>query len=259
MTNGFSLVTGASEGIGRTFACALAAQGRNLILVARNRSRLDELARSLSAQHRVRVEVVVQDLSLPAAARQVFDACTGFEVDLLINNAGCEVPMGPFEHSEMSVVNAMIQLNIVTLTELTGYFLPSVVAARGAVINVASHVAFQPVPYMAAYAASKSYVLHFSEALDAELADRHPAHKVRVMALCPGATNTLFWERSGTKVESTRFVVMQPERVVQAALDGLARRKKVVIPGFLLKFSTQLLRISPRTLNTFIAKKLVGH
>ena len=258
MSNGFSLITGASEGIGRTFACALAAKGHNLILVARNRSRLDELAATLTREHRVRVEVVVQDLSEPNAARQVFDACAGLEVSQLINNAGCEVPLGPFESSRMSAVNAMIQLNVVTLTELTGYFLPAVVAARGSVINVASHAAFQPVRYMAAYAATKSYVLHFSEALDAELADRHP-DQVRVMALCPGATDTLFWKRSDTKVESTRFPVMQPERVVKAALDGLARRRSVVIPGFRLKLSTQLLRISPRVLNTFIAKKLVGY
>lgn len=258
MSDGYTLITGASEGIGRTFATRLAEQGRNLILVARNQDRLNELAQSLTREHGVRVEVVAQDLAQPNAAQRVFAACASFDVRHLINNAGCEVPVGRFETSEVGAVNAMIQLNIVALTELTHHFLPGIVAAHGSIVNVASHAAFQPVPYMSAYAASKSYVLHFTEALNAELNDKYRG-QVQVMALCPGATDTEFWKRSDTKVESTRFRVMQPKQVVQAAFDGLARRSNVVIPGVLLKLSTQLLRLSPRTLNTFIAKKLVGY
>lgn len=259
MSDTYSLVTGASEGIGRVFASRLAEDGQNLIIVARNRQRLDVLAGELAARHNVRVQVLVQDLSVPGAAQVLLDGCSGFPVSKLINNAGFEVPLGPFQSSEAQAITAMLQVNIVALTELTRLFLPQIIAHGGSIINVASHAAFQPVPYMSAYAASKSFVLHFSEALHAELAVSHP-QKVQVVALCPGATATKFWERSGTKVESTRFSVMQPERVVDEALAALRHRSRsVVIPGLTLKFLTQLLRLGPRALNTFIARKLVGY
>ena len=258
-SNAYSLITGASEGIGRVFATKLAEQGDNLIVVARNRERLESLAADLSGRHGVSVQVLTQDLGVAGSAKAVFDACSRWPVDKLVNNAGIEVPLRPFQESDAAAITAMLQLNIIALTELTRHFLPQIIASGGAIVNVASHAAFQPVPYMAAYSASKSYVLHFSEALHAELSDSH-AGKVQVMALCPGATSTLFWERSNTSVESTRFSVMEPEQVVDAALDGLKGRKRsVVIPGMPLKFLTQLLRVSPRSLNLFIAKKLVGH
>lgn len=259
MNDVYTLITGASEGIGRVFATRLAEQGHHLIIVARNHKRLDTLANDLTGKHNVRVHVIVQDLGEPGAAKIVLDGCSQLSVAGLINNAGFEVPLGPFQNSEAGEISAMLQVNIIALTELTRLFLPQIIEHGGSIINVASHAAFQPVPYMSAYAASKSFVLHFSEALHAELAVTHP-NKVQVVALCPGATATRFWERSGTKVESTRFSVMQPEQVVAEALDALRhRRRSVVIPGLQLKLLTQLLRIGPRVLNTFIARKLVGY
>ena len=259
MTNGYSLITGASEGIGRVFATRLAEQGQNLIIVARNRERLDALANDLAVRHHVQVQVIVQDLGLPDAAKTVLDGCSSFPVARLINNAGFEVPLGPFQSSEAQAITAMLQVNVIALTELTRLFLPQIIDHGGSIINVASHAAFQPVPYMSAYAASKSFVLHFSEALHAELAVTHPG-RVQVLALCPGATETKFWERSGSQVESTRFSVMQPQQVVDAALKALEHRQRsVVIPGFSLKVLTQLLRLGPRTLNTFLARKMVGY
>ena len=153
----------------------------------------------------------------------------------------------------------MIAVNIVALTDLTYLMLPTIVAARGAIINVASHAAFQPVPYMSAYAATKSYVLHLTEALSRELADSNPG-QVYVMALCPGATRTQFWSRSGSPVEKTRFSVMTVEAVVAVALRQLKRRRKtVVIPSMLLRAATHSLRVSTRPLNLLMARILTGY
>ena len=143
--------------IGRVLASRLAENGQNLIIVERNRERLNVLAGELSNRHNVRVRVLVQDLSLPDAAQALLDGCSGFPISRLINNAGFEVPLGPFQSSKAQAITAMLQVNIVALTELTRLFLPQIIAHGGSIINVASHAAFQPVPYMSAYVASKSF------------------------------------------------------------------------------------------------------
>lgn len=258
MSKSFAVITGASEGIGRGFASALAAEQHNLVLVARNSARLEELAADLRGRHGVEVRVVVQDLATPGAGEAVAEAIDDCVVDLLVNNAGFQVPIGPFAQGELPDVHSMLAVNVVALTDLTRLLLPRVVEAGGTICNVASHAAFQPVPYMAAYAATKAYVLHFTEALGRELADAHPG-RVYVMALCPGATRTEFWSRSASPVERTRFAVMTVDAVVAVAMRELKRRRRtVVIPSLLLNAATQSLRISTRSLNLEFARMLTG-
>ena len=259
MSKPYTVITGASEGIGRGFANTLGAQGRNLVIVARNESRLRELAAELRERHGIAVHIVVQDLTAPDAARTILTAIGDLPVDHLINNAGFQVPLGPIIDGKISDLHAMVAVNIVALTDLTRLLLPRIIGAGGAIVNVASHAALQPVPFMAAYAATKSYVLHFTEALSRELAESNPK-QVYVMALCPGATRTQFWARSASPVEKTRFPVMTVEAVVAVAMRELGRRRRtVVIPSLALRVATQSLRISPRWLNATLARLLTGH
>jgi uncharacterized protein len=190
--NGYIIITGASQGIGACFAEALAKRGKNLILVARTRNKLEALAASLRDKYRVRVEVLVKDLALAPSAAEVAAHCAGFSVDGLINNAGFGLG-DQFAREPLDRVIEMLNLNIVTLTTLTHLLIPSLRKSRGVIVNVASTAAFQPVPYMAVYAASKAYVLHWSEALHAEL----HAEGIYVLTLCPGATTTGFFDAAG--------------------------------------------------------------
>jgi hypothetical protein len=259
MSKPYTIITGASEGIGRGFATALAANGHNLVIVARNGERLRDLAAALQAEHRVDIRVVEQDLAIPGAAEAIRDAVDDLPIDCLINNAGFQVAIGPFAQGDAAAVRTMIAVNIVAPTDLTYLMLPAIRATGGAIINVASHAAFQPVPYMSAYAATKAYVLHLTDALGRELADSDPG-RVYVMALCPGATQTQFWSRSGSPVEKTRFSVMTVEAVIAVALRELKRRRKtVVIPSVLLQAATQSLRVSTRPLNLLLARMLTGY
>lgn len=188
------VVTGGSLGIGAEFAQQLAAQGANLVLVARDATRLDTLAKDLTSAHHVRVDTIAVDLTQPGASQQVFDRVTtlGLEVDILINNAGF-AKHGAFTEVAFDTQRDQVMLNVASLVELTHLFLPMIERKQGGVINIASTAAFQPVPYMAVYAASKAFVLSFSEALWGEYRSRG----VKVLALCPGATDTPFFARAG--------------------------------------------------------------
>jgi short-subunit dehydrogenase len=175
-----ALITGASTGIGAAFATRLAAAGTHLILVARSEEKLRALASQLATQHHIRAEVIVADLSRVGAAHTVFEETQqrGLTVDILINNAGLGT-YGPFETLDAEREQQLILLNIATLVDMTHHFLPLMAARRqGVIINVASLAAFQPIPYMAVYAASKAFVLSFSEALWGE----YRTKGVRVLA-----------------------------------------------------------------------------
>ncbi len=221
-----ALVTGASSGIGEAFARQLAAEGTDVVLVARSEAKLHALARELSQQHGVRAEVIAADLSAPGAAQAVWEeaAKRGLPVDLLINNAGFGT-YGVFDSLPMARETEEVTLNITALVELTHLFLPAMLEKKsGAVINVASTAAFQPVPYMAVYGATKAFVLSFSEALWAECQGRG----VRVLAFCPGLVDTAFAEVAGTHLP---FKGATAESVVQVALKALRRGRSYVIPG----------------------------
>jgi uncharacterized protein len=251
-----ALVTGASRGIGEEFARQLAALGRDLVVVARNEARLHDLASELTSAHGVRVYVIDTDLSLPGAAGQVWAATErlGIEVDLLVNNAGVG-KRGEFAELDYEFQAAMVRLNVNTLVELARLYLPGMRARRrGGIINVASNAAFQPVPYLAAYAASKAFALHFSEAVAEEVR----ADGVRVMALCPGATDTDFWDVAGAWEDKRKWMT-SPEKVVSSGLRAFERGHAVIVPGLIYKLvAFAASRLGPRWLVRRVAARLLG-
>ncbi len=226
------LITGASSGIGECFARALATRGARLILVARSRDKLQALAAMLGEGHRVEV----LDLSQPDAAVALRARLKDVQVDVLVNNAGVG-SYGPFAAHGLSKHSAEIALNVTTLVELTHLFMADIETAHGGVINVASTAAFQPVPYMAVYAATKAFVLSFSEALWAEYRSRG----VRVLALCPGATDTAFFDVAGSQ-QAAVGPRLDPKDVVELALRAFAKNRPSVIHGarnFLMTWSSR--------------------
>jgi short-subunit dehydrogenase len=249
-----TLITGASSGIGEVFARKLAARGRNVLLVARSEDKLVTLCNELGRSNSIRAQYVALDLSRRETPERLFEEAKkrGLTVDLLINNAGFG-SMGEFGTLDLARELNMIDLNIKSLVELTHRFLaPMIERKQGAIINVASTAAFQAVPFMATYAATKAFVLSFSEALWEENRPRG----VHVMALCPGVTETNFFEAARGKKPPAR-VAQTPEEVVDVALRGLARRKAVVVSGWTNLFMVESERLVPRALVTRMAGRMM--
>ncbi len=248
-----TLITGASSGIGAAFARKLAARGRNVLLVARSEEKLVALCNELGRLTSIRAQYVVLDLEQqPDAADQLFEETKkrDLEIEMLINNAGFG-SMGDFATLDLHRELQMIQLNVRAIVAVTHRFLgPMRERKRGTIINVASTAGFQAVPYMATYAATKAFVLSFTEALW----DENRLHGVHVMALCPGVTETNFFEASEMDRPPLRQV-QTPEEVVETTLNALARQKSAVISGWTNWFTIQAERFVPRTL----AIKLVGN
>ena len=222
----WALVTGASSGIGAEFARLLAARGMHLVLVARRTDRLNELAAELHAKHRARCEVISSDLSDPREPAALSDqvAQRGITVELLVNNAGFAV-VGEVDKTDTERIDQMLRLNVMTITDLTYRFLPGMLArGHGAILNVSSVAAFQPVAYMAAYAASKSYILNFTEALWAEIRDRG----VSLMAVCPGTTRTELFEVAGVPGWLKRRPSHSAEKVARGALACAGKTQAVL-------------------------------
>src|SRR5918911_2465704 len=245
-----TLITGASSGIGEAFARRLAAQGENVLLVARSEDKLASICNELGREHNVSAQYVALDLTGSAAAHELFEETErrGLEVETLINNAGFG-SMGDFTAQELERELEMIDLNIKSLVALTHYFLkPMRERKKGTIINVASTAAFQGVPYMATYAATKAFVLSFSEALW----DENRAFGVHVMALCPGVTQTNFFEAAHTDKPPMR-VMQTPDEVVDTALRGLRRGKSHIISGWTNYLTTESERLVPRWLVARIA------
>ena len=240
-----TLITGASSGIGEAFARQLAARGHNLLLVARSEDKLITLCNELGRSKSIRAQYVAIDLSERNAPALLFDETRKreLEIELLINNAGFG-SMGDFAKLDLASELNMIDLNVRALVELTHRFLvPMRERKSGAIVNVASTAGFQPVPFMATYAATKAFVLSFSEALWEE----NRPHGVKVMALCPGVTNTNFFEASRMQRPPAR-ISQTPEEVVNAALRGLKRGKRSVISGWTNFFMVETERLTPRWL-----------
>jgi short-subunit dehydrogenase len=251
-----ALVTGASSGIGRELAMLLAEDRQDLVLVARNKKKLDELARDLAAAFGITTRVLARDLAKPATPGKIAAelAEAGVEIETLVNNAGFGV-YGSFVETDPAQDLEEIQVNIAAVTHLTGLFLPAMVARRrGRILNVASTAAFQPGPLMAVYYASKAYVLSFSEALANELS----GSGVTVTALCPGPTETEFQKRAG--LEGTRLfagpLVSDARSMARAGYEAMKRGKTVVIPGLTNKILAQSIRFTPRRLVTAVARKI---
>ena len=240
----WGLVTGASSGIGAEFARQLAARGMHCVLVARREDRLLDLARELEAAHGVRCEIVPADLARPEAGRAVLAEVTrrGIAVELLVNNAGLGM-LSPVEETDVGRALELIQVNVASLTELT--LLAAKEMARrghGGIINVGSIVSFQPVGYMGVYAASKAYVLHFSEALWAELRPRG----VTVTTLCPGTTRTEFFDRSGLPGWAERNRGEDVTTVVRTGLAAFDAGRQYVISGWANYLVSLAVRLATR-------------
>lgn len=240
----WALVTGASSGIGAGFARRLAARGMHLVLTARRESELQELAAELDTRHGTKTFLIPGDLSDPAFPRQLYAAIREreIEVSLLVNNAGFG-DVGSVQDANLPRLLAMVDLNIRALMELTYLCLPDMLARRsGAILNVSSVAAFQPVAYMPVYSASKAFVLHFSEALWAECRD----YGVTVTALCPGTTRTDFFDVAGASGWLKKRRSQTVEQVVKAGLKALDKHRQYVVSGWINYLLSLSVRLAPR-------------
>ena len=247
-----TLITGASSGIGEEFARQYAARGENLFLVARSEDKLQALGAELAARHKIDAQYFALDLSQTDAAQKLFDetARRGLEVETLINNAGFGGVGGFTSQARERQLN-MIDLNIRSLVELTHLYLPLMrERGRGAVINVASVAAFQGVPYFAVYAATKAFVLSFSEAI----AEENSAQGVRVLALCPGATETNFFDAAQAQSPKARPMQTSKE-VVDIAFAALQGGKSHTVCGWPNRLMIFAERFAPRRVVQKMAAK----
>lgn len=252
----WALVTGASSGMGKDYASLLAAQGCHLILTARRESALQELAEQLRTAHGIQVEVKPGDLSKAEFREALIEelAVAGKGPDILINNAGFGL-FGFFAEQSWSDLQTMLDLDITGVTHLTHLVLPGMRQRKlGYILQVASVGAYQPSPTYAAYAAAKSYVLNFGEALNREL----KGSGIRVTVLSPGITKTEFLDVAGQRPTLYQRLFMMPsEPVARLGLKALAKNKPSVIPGLLNKLMAQSLRLMPRRLQAEAAYQLM--
>ncbi len=250
----WTLITGASAGIGKTFAGKLAQGGSNLVLTARRLDRLEELAAQLRSAHSIQVECVAADLNLPEAPAQIFafTEAKGLSIDFLINNAGFG-QYGEFGTSELDRQLSMVQVNCAAVVGLTHLYLRGMMERRrGDVLILASTASFQAVPYMSVYAASKSFDLLFAEGLAQEVA----SYGIRVCALCPGATQSEFQQVAGAPTDRIGRTEETAETVVLVGLEALAGGKHHVISGFRNRAGAGIQRLVPRRVVTNATAKL---
>lgn len=246
-----ALITGASSGIGYELAKLFAEDGYTLILVARNKIRLDIFAEELRQQHGIKVEVIEKDLSLEDASIEIYNEiqALNISINVLVNNAGAG-SCGLFHEIEYKKALDMIKLNITSLTLLTRLFLIDMIRkGNGKILNVASTGAYQPGPYTAVYYATKAYVLSLSEALTNELKD----YGISVTTLCPGATRTEFAERAG---KAGLKSAMEAKDVARIAYKGLNKNRKVVIPGLQNKMAIVMSKVLPGSITADIVRKI---
>jgi hypothetical protein len=249
--SGAALVTGASAGIGSEIARELARRGHGVVLVARRKERLDELAGELAAEYSVRAETISCDLGkvtqrakLPKQIAEL-----GLEVEVLVNNAGFATG-GPFAEADPARELEQVRVLVEAVVGLTSAFLPGMVErGRGAILNVASTAGMQPLPYAAGYSAAKAYVLTFSEAVHQEVAGAG----VTVTALAPGPVETEFWDQAGWQVAGGRSfekafprpALVSPRDVAKAGVKGLESGSRVVVPGLPMRAAMLASRYLP--------------
>ena len=251
-----AVVTGASSGIGAEFATALAQRHCNLVLVARREERLRSLAADLEHKYGVRAQVVSADLSSASEVDRLVQMLIGRDtpIDVLINNAGFATH-GVFSEQDAARSIVEVAVNVSAVVALTRAVLPAMVSSRrGVVVNIASTAAFQPIPAMAVYGATKAFVLSFTEALWGEL----EGAGVDALAVCPGATDTEFFDVAGESASVGRR--QTPAQVVGTAMRALDRRKPPpsVVSGRVNEWSARLPRVLPRQLTIRLTRRLVG-
>lgn len=252
---GTVLITGASSGFGYQFAKLFAKDNYDLVLVARDKEKLQDIATHLQKDNEIFVKVISLDLSDITSGEKLYKELleAGIEIDILVNNAGYATH-GEFVTIPMTEEVNEIQLNITTLTILTKLFVTDMMKRKsGKILNVASTAAFFPGPYMAVYYATKAFVLSFSESIAEELVGTG----VSVTALCPGPSNTGFAKRAA--VTNTRIFsrnLMTAEAVAEIGYKGLMKGQRIVLTDFPNKLGVGLTRVFPRTLLAKIVKKL---
>jgi len=247
------LITGASSGIGEAIAWVFAEHGHDMILVARSADKLDKLADELASKHSVMVSVRPADLSQAGSAEGLAKALRreGQQVDILINNAGVLVH-GAFVDISPEDHQRMVQLNVAGLTDILTHFVPDMAARQsGRILNVASSSAFQPVPSLSTYAATKAYVLSLSEALGEELR----GSGITVTAMCPGVTSTNMMADVGSVAESLPSVLISDvEDVAREGFKACMNGTPIVVPGKLNLAGTLVVRATPK----WLVRRLVG-
>jgi len=252
----YALVTGASSGIGYELAKLFAKDGKNLVIVARNESRLEQVKAELENRYQIRVKVLPKDLSDSKAPSEIFSELEkdNISVDVLVNNAGLGV-YGMFSETDLQKELEMIQVYIAATTHLTKLFLKKMLENKsGKILNVASGVAFLPVPLWSVYSASKAYVLYFSEALANELRGTG----VSVTCLCPPQTETPFFKRANMEdAKIAKGKKMDAATAAEAGYMALNRGKVVAIPGLKSKSLGFLIRITPRNVITKVARSMM--
>ncbi len=246
------LITGASSGIGKAFAFKYAGLGENLILTARSKDRLEKIKEEIEKRFSVDVKILVKDLSKENSAMELYREIkqSKVQVDILINNAGFGAS-GKFHETEFSSQHDQIILNSLSLADLTYFVIQDMVKGRGGkIINIASTVAFQPVPYMAVYGATKAFVLSFSEALHQEYKD----YGIMVTAVCPGATGTGFFDKAGP-VGLGKY--RKAEEVAETAEKAIEKNKLFVVDGMKNYFITLLSRFLTRKKTIEMSEKIM--
>ena len=249
-----TLLTGASSGIGEAWADRLAAEKHNLVLVARSEAKLKELSTTLSRKYGVSVQYIAIDLSQPQADLRIVEETEKrkLAVEYLINNAGIGTA-GDFTQLDLANELGMMQLNMMAVVSLTHHYLKQMRERNsGTIVNVASMAAFMPAPFMAAYAASKAFVKSFTEAL----AEENRPFNIRIMLLCPGATETKFFEAANINEADKKALlgkanIQTPDMVADEAMKGMKGQKTVVISGLTNRIGAKLGSLVP---NSVIAK-----
>ena len=243
-----TLITGASSGIGEAFARRLAAEKHDLVLVARNEKKLHEMCDELMLKHQIMAHYVVLDLTDDVAVGKLFEETTrhGFEVDWLINNAGFG-SMGDFVDLDIDKELNMIELNISSLVALTHRYLPAMRSRkRGTIINISSGASFQPIPFMATYAATKAFVSSFSEAV----AEENRPFGITITALCPGATTTNFFAAADIRDPLQVKGLQTAEEVVETGLKAVRNGRTKKVSGFANYIGALLGTFSPTWLSS---------
>jgi short-subunit dehydrogenase len=249
----WAIVTGASAGIGRAIAAELAAGGAHLVLTARRRDRLEELAGEFASKYGVRTEVCTADLTQPSGSEEIFAFTKGkgIEVELLVNNAGFGL-YGEFSGMDLARLLEMVQVNVAAVVHLTYLYLrPMIARKRGDILIVGSTASFQGVPYLTTYGATKGFDLLFAEALAEEVR----AFGIRVCALCPGSTTSEFHDVAGQPKHILRKQET-PEKVARTGLHALATGKSYVISGGRNYLGAHIQRLLPRRFATGIVGKM---
>ncbi|HEY0702623.1 MAG TPA: SDR family oxidoreductase [Candidatus Acidoferrales bacterium] len=252
--NKWSLITGASAGIGLELAKLLAASGANLVLTARRADRLQQIAAELQSAHNIKVEIVAADLTQPGAPAEIFNFTTGkkIEIEFLINNAGFGA-FGYIHEIPVEKMLEMIQVNCAAVVHLTRLYVPAMVARRsGDVLIVASLASFQPVPFNSVYAATKAFDLLFAESIAEEL---RPSG-VHVCALCPGSTTTEF-QQVADQPDRVFRSAETAEKVARVGLEAMAAGKTYVISGFMNNLMKESQRLAPRSLVAKMAANMM--